>query len=108
MNKCLSIRFINSVYIELCNPHKCFLTHFLQIFIPMNVLQNHIQFSMADSNEELLESIINEQEQLKRRLNNFQKLVSIVTSSVVKHKKAFPNLNEKRLKEIVDEGNKVI
>lgn len=62
---------------------------------------------MGDNSEELLESIVKEQEELKLRLNNLQKLVSIVCSSVVKHKNVFPNQKDNLVKQLLDGSSKV-
>lgn len=63
---------------------------------------------MAYNNNELLENIVNEQEKLKLRLSNLEKLHSIVSSAIVKHKSALPNNNEALLKKISDGNKKVI
>lgn len=62
---------------------------------------------MAHVNEELIESIVNEQEKLKLRLGNLEKLHSIVSSAIVKHQRSLPNVNNALLQKISD-GNKKV
>lgn len=64
--------------------------------------------AMAASNEDLLENIVDEQEKLKLRLSNLQKLVSVFASSISKNKTAFPNLEEDLVKKISNASAKVI
>lgn len=65
---------------------------------------------MASKNndEDILESIVDEQEKLKLRFKNLHKLVSSLCSAINKHQAEFPSYNEQVVKKLLNESEKVI